>query len=351
MSLNIHNVTNRSALQRLEGESQHEANNLRAELDQHTRRLRAYETLEEEIDGAVMRTAGLYGAQSCDTPSSALVESAEVAAQKLLQSVKGIPTNPERRVKQAVYLAQRLLEAERQRDLLQTELKQARADLATAKQQTQVAAENLTRAAQPTAYLVNKLRDEESAKTTFIAKCRALEEEVAHCKRGELNARRESEQLKARLQSLLQQRGELETVKVMLAQLSAMEAQDGDSSDSEDSYESDAEQGHEQEQARSHRQQQSAQDRFSAREEKRSSPTHSPVSSNHSAHSNHSAQGSGSSPTTPEKQGRNLQATAAALGLTPEQLEAMTSPPKHGNNAGAGGNPGNKNVTICSPTK
>lgn len=340
----------RSALLRLEGETQHDTNALRAELEQQTRRLRAYETLEEEIDGAVMRTAGLYGANHSDTHSSALVDSAEAAAQKLLQSVKGIPTNPERRVKQAVFLAQRLLESERQRDLLQSELKQVRADLTASKQQAQVAAENLTRAAQPTAYLVNKLRDEETAKAAFLNKCRSLEDEMGRCKHAELHARRESEQLKERLQSLLQQRGELETVKVMLAQLSAMEAQ-------EDSSDSDGESSQEEPEERSYFSPQDRRGGAGNREEKRSSP--SPVSSTHSAHSgSHHSSGNDRNnapahiaPTTPTNKGRNLQATAAALGLTPEQLEVMTSPPKHGHNDVHDVHPGSRNVTMCSPTK
>lgn len=123
-----------------------------------------------------MRTAGLYGGQHPSAGNAAVQESSEVAAAKLLHSVKGIPTKqPERRVKQKVYLAQRLWEAERQRDVMKLELKSAKAELATAMKQAEIAAENLTRAAQPTAYLVNKPRDEENADAAFLGKRKTLE--------------------------------------------------------------------------------------------------------------------------------------------------------------------------------
>jgi hypothetical protein len=51
----------RSALLRLETESQQAEQQLRAELAQSALRLRAYESLEEEVDAAVMRTAGTVG--------------------------------------------------------------------------------------------------------------------------------------------------------------------------------------------------------------------------------------------------------------------------------------------------
>ena len=45
----------------MEHESSQDSRALRLELEQAATRLRAYEALEEEIDSAVVRTAGLYG--------------------------------------------------------------------------------------------------------------------------------------------------------------------------------------------------------------------------------------------------------------------------------------------------
>jgi len=48
----------------MEHESSQDSRALRLDLEQATTRLRAYEALEEEIDSAVVRTAGLYGSSS-----------------------------------------------------------------------------------------------------------------------------------------------------------------------------------------------------------------------------------------------------------------------------------------------
>ena len=305
-------------MQRLEGESSQTEHSLRSELAQCITRLRAYEALEEEIDGAVMRTAGLYGGADVGNSSG---QSTEEAARKLLHSVKGIPTNPERRVKQAVYLAQRLLEAERQRDLLQADMGKLREELVATKKQAEVAAENLTRAAQPTAYLVNKLRDEENSKGAFLAKCKKLEQELQKSRQAEGASRKEVEALKERLHSLLQQRGELETVKVMLAQLSALEAQEAE--EEEGASSGDEDEGDTSVDASPPRQRRV--EFQTAREEKRPSPSSSPSTSSHGTNN---STGSGHQLTTPMKAAPSLLTTAAALGLTPEQMREMTSPPQ-----------------------
>lgn len=53
-------------MQRVEHESSQDNRTLRLDLEQCTLRLRAYEALEEEIDSAVVRTAGLYGSSGVD---------------------------------------------------------------------------------------------------------------------------------------------------------------------------------------------------------------------------------------------------------------------------------------------
>ena len=239
----------RSALLRLESDNMHESQKLRTDLEQITNKLRAYEVLEEEIDGAIMRTAAINGAKNSPNvdhlqPDAYLYDTVEASANKLLLSVKGIPTNPERRVKQAVYLAQRLMEAERQRDELQHHLVELKKELSEAKQQTQIAIDNLSRSAQPTSYLVGKLREEETSKSVYLNKCKSLEQELQISKKNEMNKNKEIQQLRERLKSILQQRGELETVKVMLAQLHAIENVESDESDDDNNNNEEESQEH-----------------------------------------------------------------------------------------------------------
>lgn len=211
--------------------------------------------------------------------------SAAAAAQRILQSVKGIPSNPERRVKQAVFLAQRLLETERARDALQVDLIKLREEVKHAKKSAEIAQENLTRAAQPASYLVSKLRDEEGHKNAYLAKCNSFEAELVRTQKECTDSRRECKALKERLQVLLQSRGELETVKEMIAQMGAhlaAEARDEDSSDESDSdSESENSEGESRQDTKA-----SSRSRGSyggSAEEKRQSL--SPASSRHSSHS------------------------------------------------------------------
>ena len=132
---------------------------LQSGLDEATRRLRSYEDLENEIDEAIVRSGqesshsaaanivlskfgpgagvgvglgrgegrgGDRGEEEWKSRDPSDMESKDKdsylnnaytnSPTDLLQLIRGLPTNPERRIKQCVHLAQRLLEAEGQRD-------------------------------------------------------------------------------------------------------------------------------------------------------------------------------------------------------------------------------------------
>lgn len=328
-------TAHRAAMLRLEGETEAHRQKLQNELDQTQRRLHAYEALEEQIDEAVLRTAKLNprtntGDADADTDGAGLLETVEESTQRLLHSVKGIPANPERRVRQAVYLAQKLLDTERQRDESQLEVSQLRKELHEARKQAEIAHENLSRAAQPTSYLVGKLREEESAKVGFINKCKVLENEVAKRKKAEFDALQEAQQLRDRLANVLRQRGELETVKVMLEQLHAIEEQQHYDDDEDDEVDGDnypdTRSAVEQSQPPLQQQQQqhgsnpqavaepTTPNRAILPSEETKSPSKSPSKS------------PAKSPTSSPHE--EVAASAAALGISPELLQQLTSPPR-----------------------
>ena len=129
---------------------------LQTGLDEATRRLRSYEDLENEIDEAIVRSGqesshsaaanivlskfgpgvgrgegrGERGEEEWKSRDPSDIDSKDshhhhtkdsnhaftAAPMDLLQLIRGLPTNPERRIKQCVHLAQRLLEAEGQVD-------------------------------------------------------------------------------------------------------------------------------------------------------------------------------------------------------------------------------------------
>ena len=113
----------------MEGDIETQRQHLNHQLDQATLRLQAYEALEVEIDQAVLRTAAIAeeeGVDNSSLPYSEQLKRKELIyeSQAILKVARGIPSSPERRVKQAVFLAQRLLETERQRDEIRQQHKE-----------------------------------------------------------------------------------------------------------------------------------------------------------------------------------------------------------------------------------
>ena len=144
----------------MESESQRRLLTLNVELESTAKKLRCYELLEEEIDNAVLRSAatsgGLAGGNTGSNTSTGgtSIEDAVVGAivndrdcnisnnnssiQKdpiLLQYMRVLPSHPERRVHQAVQLAHKLLDTEKQCEGLSGALAAAQADVVQMKQQ------------------------------------------------------------------------------------------------------------------------------------------------------------------------------------------------------------------------
>jgi len=338
---------------RLEGDSGHQLQSMRSELDQALQRLRAYELLEDEIDAAVVRTAAMSGVKNPESfiPSISgnidknnnynntnnnnhdddddedikITATTLTTTERLLQSVKGIPTNPERRVKQSIYLAQKLLEMERHRDELQHQLVVLQKELKEAKQQAHIAIDNLTRTSQPTSYLVSKLREEEVNKVAYANKCKSLEDNLIRCKVKISAQKTENYQLRERLKSLLETRSELEHVKNLLVQLKNNQRiveDDDEEEDDEDDGDYEEEHGDE---SNINQKDDDQHTTIAIVEHKNNESTPTDVKSVEMLPELF--------PSSPLPSSRTAVSTAAALGLSPEQLALMTSPPTHSSNS------------------
>lgn len=215
----------RTAMLRLEADSHLRDKTLSDDLEKALQRLRAYELIEEEIDKAVIRAAKF------DNTST------DGAVDSLLNSIKGVASSPERRLKQAVYLAQRLLETERQRDEIKERLDKTLVALENAKEAATQAREDLKLTSQPTTYLVAKLRDEETSRLDYMAKCKALELELQSSRAAQRESSSEADSLRQRLNMLLQQRGEIDSLKGILEQLQ----EDAEGSEVSDDYDEEVE--------------------------------------------------------------------------------------------------------------
>lgn len=193
-----------------------------ASLSSALSKLSAYEALEVEIDQAVMRIGGAATKNS---------------HQLQVDLLKGIPTCPERRVRQAMHLAQRLLETEQLKENLQLQFTNLKKDYDNAIDEIKSLKLSLSHASKPTSYLVGKLRDEESERLRAQEQIKAYKREVAMYKKKFFSCRKDFNDLQDRLEIILRQKGEMETVKSMLTHLQEL------NSETDSGSESDSEQG------------------------------------------------------------------------------------------------------------
>ena len=208
-------AAHKAAFARLESDTELGSAATRAQLAQARERLTAYEALEEEIDGAVLRVA-----QAGDKArANGHPEGTQAVSAELLATLSQHPTHPERRAKQALLLAQRLLEMERQRDEARSALGEKLKEVAALQRHLDMSKEALARTAQPTVYLVTKLRDEEVAHSQALTRMTALKLEAERTESKRQAAVGEAQQLRARLAMVLSQRSEVAGLREMVEAL------------------------------------------------------------------------------------------------------------------------------------
>ena len=148
-----------------------------------------------------------------------------------------MPSQPERRARQAVLLAQKVLETEKQRDGARAEAAELREAYKAAKEQEKGAEEALKRSSQPTVYLVTKLRDEEAAHALTQAKVKSTNTQLRK-KEAQLGAlNKDYTDVKERLTLILHQRADIDKIRDVLESLTA--ARDGDEASMGDDIDED----------------------------------------------------------------------------------------------------------------
>lgn len=239
----------KAAFVRLESEHDVKTSELSAQLGVASNRLKAYESLEEEIDSAVLRVAQAGSVAADGTSGGGKVVNdnidnedvsglaGELAAKSFFTSLQTMPSQPERRARQAVLLAQKVLETEKQRDGARAEAAELREAYKAAKEQEKGAEEALKRSSQPTVYLVTKLRDEEAAHALTQAKVKSTNTQLRK-KEAQLGAlNKDYTDVKERLTLILHQRADIDKIRDVLESLTA--ARDGDEASMGDDIDED----------------------------------------------------------------------------------------------------------------
>ena len=142
-----------------------------------------------------------------------------LASGNFFASLKNMPSHPERRARQAVLLAQKVLETEKQRDSMTVEVIELKKQLESSKNDTKAAEQALQRSNQPTVYLVTKLRDEEAQLAATRAKLKAQEDVVARIMEQKKTLVADNEAIRERMRLMLHQRGEVDQLRGLLETL------------------------------------------------------------------------------------------------------------------------------------
>ncbi len=199
------------------------------------RQLDVYENMERSVDKAVeMAAAGEVHRGHVDL--SALQSS-------VLAEFSGYPINPQRRLQQAVAATTRAIQLEKERDLLLSELSAVKAELTQVRHDLESSNTALDRCSKPVSFLANKLRqqDDEIVENKKVIAGNATE--INNLTETKKQLLEENASLRHRLELLLKQRGEVEALRVLLAQLQREEEEgpEVDSSSDNDDVEAPAE--------------------------------------------------------------------------------------------------------------
>ena len=198
----------KTAIVELERNCELQVLRLTTELQGLKNRLETYSTWEQEMDSAVIHAAG--------GPEYA------TALESLLRSGKsgregGLDID--RRVAQCVQLAQKLRIAEvkcSEQELIISELRAAVASMQSSVERNAVDSERMSR---PASYLVKRLRDVEEELEREQSRRRELEEELVKASKSQKLVECERDDMRERLETVLRQREELETIRQALEQL------------------------------------------------------------------------------------------------------------------------------------
>ncbi|CAM9834753.1 unnamed protein product, partial [Chrysoparadoxa australica] len=169
---------------RLSAAAASEVSELKLLLEAERSKVKLFEEMELELDTAIVRVGA-------DT-----------------KALDRMPTAPQRRVRHAIQLAQKLLEKERKLEETQAALTKAEASIAKLEQEGAELKQHLEDVDQPTRYMVEKLRDRDRElsvlKSEKVSVSAALEEQ---------------QELRAELQRVLHRREDLEATRQALLQV------------------------------------------------------------------------------------------------------------------------------------
>eukprot|EP00466_Bigelowiella_natans_P011045 jgi/Bigna1/81562/fgenesh1_pg.81_\ len=208
---------------------------LNAENDKLGNKIKGYEQLESEIDIAILtageeatalRSLNYHSKTKRDKEMYAGVEEKEErktagTEEQVIQSLGAIPTTAQRRMKQALKLAQKLLEKQKEVHVLKEECKNLNIRIREKEEENQNMRKELHLVGQPQNYLISTIQGKEEQLKDAKNACRTLKSQIGEFEREMLLIRKENKQMRKDLQTVLMQGNGTAQLKALLSGLKA----------------------------------------------------------------------------------------------------------------------------------
>ncbi|KAL3659719.1 hypothetical protein V7S43_015393 [Phytophthora oleae] len=192
---------------RLETTSTTRITQLEAMLDVERNKLKEYELLEVDLDGAVLQTGEVAAEVEADgSPTNSKL-------QEVMTTFGAIPTTTKRRFQQSVLLAQKVVKGQRETIALEQKLNEVMSDRVKLQQQVVELKAKVASFHQPQSYLIDKLSRREQELQTAVERHQETQSHLQQLRAQYQQLQDANSSLRHQLQQLLSRRGDLDALK------------------------------------------------------------------------------------------------------------------------------------------
>ncbi|KAE8904513.1 hypothetical protein PF005_g2778 [Phytophthora fragariae] len=195
---------------RLETTSTTRITQLEAALEVERNKLKEYELLEVDLDGAVVQT-GEIAADGADPANGSAATDSKL--QEVMTTFGAIPTTTKRRFQQSVLLAQRVVKSQREAIALEQKLTEVSNERGRLQQEVIELKAKLATFHQPQSYLIDKLTRREQELQGAVQRYQDVQAQLQQLRTEYRQLQEANSSLQSQLQQLLSRRGDLDALK------------------------------------------------------------------------------------------------------------------------------------------
>ncbi|ETK91997.1 hypothetical protein L915_04521 [Phytophthora nicotianae] len=192
---------------RLETTSTTRITQLEAALEVERNKLKEYELLEIDLDGAVIQTGEIAVGDKGNQADGS------VKVQEVMTTFGAIPTTTKRRFQQSVLLAQKVVKSQRETIALEQKLNEVTSDRTRLQHEVTGLKTKLASFQQPQSYLIDKLTRREEELQRAVRRYQEAQSQLQQLRAQYQHAQDANASLQQQLQQLLTRRGDLDALK------------------------------------------------------------------------------------------------------------------------------------------